>query len=758
MFKMDKERFLAFLLVFFVPLGVAQADDVPLNFTCPQVYYEGGCPENFKPFKFDDEWVCIYDGKFTYFEEDVNEKGEVIQFKDSQGTCSNGMPNGPATSWKEDKHGRPLVITGNYENGLLQGPVLYKLDGLVTQISCFETTKRYEITDYGNREWFLHQQLLWGYHHEFPVEPKLSEVDKELRAQWKSEIKALRKENQFLSKKLSGLAKFCPVATDDFCQQQPISKKRFKVPSIRKKGEEPKYVTLRGKDPFQRKILNISPDICQNGFAVQTDRSKSSVRAELETVKTSQGLTSVNCLDKYWHPDSDENPLLWGVGVGYPPPPALAIPKKPEEMVLIDGYPIFQQPGYDKNSGDPAEKSQQELFLAEVKNIKRFNTNRKSWVKSFKKNSAKLKKIVGECEKPTDKICSYLNSLPPNPELNESEEDIEKYSSPLYRSEHFFSCVDDYLVKVGGRTKVIDDEVEALGFNWARIKPGHIYGSCNALSYDEYGEFMENVSVWEVQNKYPGAEPVPPTKKKIKNDVFMQIKDGKGNLNWEKLDPERFDKALEEHKNALSAHKKSIEDFKLRSDSIEKLGKICPTVNSSYCMATGVCAEQGKCRWNAMEQQCIVGKAAHCKQSLACKEDGKCNFSEGRCVGKNMKDAPKDTAQDPRSKYGSARIGGTPIILGPVVKSHIDAVIKRNQRRIAYCYQRERTKNPTLGGKIVVKFVIDKTGAVSKAGIKKSSMGSKAVEDCVSNVFRTFKFPKPNGGGITIVSYPFIFR
>ena len=106
---------------------------------------------------------------------------------------------------------------------------------------------------------------------------------------------------------------------------------------------------------------------------------------------------------------------------------------------------------------------------------------------------------------------------------------------------------------------------------------------------------------------------------------------------------------------------------------------------------------------------------------------------------------------------GSIKSGGNPIILGALDKSLIDAVIKRNMNQIRYCYQRELTKNPSIKGKIVVKFVIAADGSVSKASIKSSSMGSKAVESCITGRFRRFKFPEPKGGGIVIVSYPFIF-
>jgi outer membrane biosynthesis protein TonB len=106
---------------------------------------------------------------------------------------------------------------------------------------------------------------------------------------------------------------------------------------------------------------------------------------------------------------------------------------------------------------------------------------------------------------------------------------------------------------------------------------------------------------------------------------------------------------------------------------------------------------------------------------------------------------------------GSIKSGGTPIILGALDKSLIDNVIRKNMNQIRYCYQRELTKNPGLKGKIIVKFTIAADGSVSKAGIKTSSMGSKAVEGCITSRFKRFKFPQPKGGGVVIVSYPFIF-
>ncbi len=102
-------------------------------------------------------------------------------------------------------------------------------------------------------------------------------------------------------------------------------------------------------------------------------------------------------------------------------------------------------------------------------------------------------------------------------------------------------------------------------------------------------------------------------------------------------------------------------------------------------------------------------------------------------------------------------IGGEAIILGALDKSLVDAVIRRHLNQIRYCYQRELTKNPSLSGKVVVKFVIAKDGTVSSATTKSSTLGNGAVESCINGRFMRFQFPEPKGGGIVIVSYPFIF-
>lgn len=104
-----------------------------------------------------------------------------------------------------------------------------------------------------------------------------------------------------------------------------------------------------------------------------------------------------------------------------------------------------------------------------------------------------------------------------------------------------------------------------------------------------------------------------------------------------------------------------------------------------------------------------------------------------------------------------ARAGGEVVMVGSLQKSEIEAVIQKSLTSIRYCYQRRLQAQPELGGKIIVKFVVAADGSVSSSSVKKSSMGDAEVESCILGRFRRMTFPAPRGGGMAIVSYPFLF-
>ena len=99
-----------------------------------------------------------------------------------------------------------------------------------------------------------------------------------------------------------------------------------------------------------------------------------------------------------------------------------------------------------------------------------------------------------------------------------------------------------------------------------------------------------------------------------------------------------------------------------------------------------------------------------------------------------------------------------PILIGNVDKATIDRIVKRHLPQIKYCYERELGIHPDLVGKITVKFVIGKDGAVSTSTSSFSTLNSPSAEACVHDKFRSMRFPPPKGGGIAMVRYPLVFN
>ena len=59
-------------------------------------------------------------------------------------------------------------------------------------------------------------------------------------------------------------------------------------------------------------------------------------------------------------------------------------------------------------------------------------------------------------------------------------------------------------------------------------------------------------------------------------------------------------------------------------------------------------------------------------------------------------------------------------------------------------------------GKIVFEWVIELSGSVGVVRIKQSSLKDSSVATCIQALMRRWKFPKPQGGTVT-VTYPFGF-
>lgn len=110
-----------------------------------------------------------------------------------------------------------------------------------------------------------------------------------------------------------------------------------------------------------------------------------------------------------------------------------------------------------------------------------------------------------------------------------------------------------------------------------------------------------------------------------------------------------------------------------------------------------------------------------------------------------------------KPKQPSVRPEGTTQVSGRLPASTIQRIVRQNFGRFRMCYQDALAKNPNLEGRVAVRFVIGREGAVSSAQNGGSSLPDSGVVSCVTRAFYGLSFPKPEGGIVTVV-YPIAFH
>lgn len=101
---------------------------------------------------------------------------------------------------------------------------------------------------------------------------------------------------------------------------------------------------------------------------------------------------------------------------------------------------------------------------------------------------------------------------------------------------------------------------------------------------------------------------------------------------------------------------------------------------------------------------------------------------------------------------------GKPVVLGSLDPEIIRRIVREHAGQIRYCYEKELARTPGIYGKIVMKWVINGDGKVTQSTTAETQMKNANVESCLASRIKTWVFPKPKGGGIVIVNYPFVFK
>ncbi|HXI55388.1 MAG TPA: AgmX/PglI C-terminal domain-containing protein [Polyangia bacterium] len=94
---------------------------------------------------------------------------------------------------------------------------------------------------------------------------------------------------------------------------------------------------------------------------------------------------------------------------------------------------------------------------------------------------------------------------------------------------------------------------------------------------------------------------------------------------------------------------------------------------------------------------------------------------------------------------------------GTLDKEIVRRIIRAHLNEVRFCYEQELPRHPTLSGRVVIQFAITPGGQVASSAVQDSTLHLASLEGCMTQAVRRWTFPQPQGGGgLTIVSYPFV--
>jgi pSer/pThr/pTyr-binding forkhead associated (FHA) protein len=92
---------------------------------------------------------------------------------------------------------------------------------------------------------------------------------------------------------------------------------------------------------------------------------------------------------------------------------------------------------------------------------------------------------------------------------------------------------------------------------------------------------------------------------------------------------------------------------------------------------------------------------------------------------------------------------------GGVDKDLIRRIVRAHINEVRSCYNAGLTKNPNLAGRVTIQFSIVGNGKVASSVVQENTTKDSAVGNCIAKAVKRWTFPKVQGGGTALVSYPF---
>lgn len=90
-------------------------------------------------------------------------------------------------------------------------------------------------------------------------------------------------------------------------------------------------------------------------------------------------------------------------------------------------------------------------------------------------------------------------------------------------------------------------------------------------------------------------------------------------------------------------------------------------------------------------------------------------------------------------------------------------MVRAHVEELRACYEAELVRAADAGavptGKLVARWVVGTDGAVTSVQFPSTVPGTgQRFTACVTDAMLGWRFPRPKGGGVAVITYPFVFR
>ena len=216
----------------------------------------------------------------------------------------------------------------------------------------------------------------------------------------------------------------------------------------------------------------------------------------------------------------------------------------------------------------------------------------------------------------------------------------------------------------------------------------------------------------------------------------------------------RFEQPLGRHKPSETArvmllHQLDVGDVPLL---FRKTSGACVAATETAEVTPKGCSGKQICRTDTSKLACD----ATCKQS----PNGCVPYSGSRAYLSFADAEPsafdaRHAGADGVRRHTQLRQGATQVN-GHLPAEVVQRIVRQSFGSFRTCYEKGLRTNPSLVGRVTVKFVIGHDGQVGTAADGGSDLPDPAVVNCVVRAFLGLFFPAPEGGIVTVV-YPLVF-